>query len=145
MSWDADHPPTVQQTRLVSTTNAPTHVHPQQPHVEAMLYAVSAITRPCAHVQLASQETQPELAHTQCSHVPHPVNVALDPSVLEVFVLSHVPHQMKTVCSMKSVFKEPADPCVTAMRIVTMDIFARRGSVLLVVLLTHSVARMRLV
>ena len=44
---------------------------------------------------------------------------------------------------MKSVSKELADHCVTAMRIVTMDIFARRGSVLLAVLLTHNVARMK--
>ena len=60
-------------------------------------------------------------------------------------MLSHVPHQMKTVCSMKSVFKELADPCVTAMRIVTMDTFARRDSVLLDVLQIHSVERMKLV
>ena len=46
---------------------------------------------------------------------------------------------------MKCVYREPAVLCVTAMKIVTLDTSARRDSVLLDVLLTHNVARMRLV
>lgn len=141
--WDADQARTVQTVSLASTTNVLIPAVPQQPHVVPMPFAVFPTTRLNAVARPDSLEIQLNSAHIPFRSANLAGSALRILSVKMDSVPPSVHHLLTTASSMKSVSAVSANLSVIAMPTATLAMFAKRGSVLLVVKWTVSVLKVK--
>ena len=141
MYWAVGHPPRVPRTRPVSTTSALTRAARVWPAAAVTRCVPWSVIRPSARVPQASPGTRSEPAATQSRSAGQVDSADQASSASEASVQSPAPRPMRTVCPTRCVSRAPADLCVTATRIVTLDTSARRDSVWLAAPQTPSVER----